>query len=351
MTQSPNSEEDAFIAEHGRLPRDISHPAFDPFRRKVHSIPAHILLLHRLVAIFLVPFRICIAIFATTISYIVVKIFGPPISNADISNYTAYPLAPWRRRICELATYLLAKGLLVSLGFWTVEGDDHPDYDHQEAMRATIISNHSSLADPCLLAYLYAPAFVAKYKVLLIPGVGTVGASQHAFYINRMHGTGLSITAKIAERQRLVVESGKHIPPVAIFPEGTTTNGHHLLKFRTGAFVAALPVSPILIRYEYDYFSPSYETIRTAWYVYGLLAQPRNRVRYYRLPVYFPSEEEKANASLYADNVHKLMLEESVRVFGEKTIASNSDYIDKLEYHSIIRGTKLKSGLKLRSIE
>ena len=35
-----------------------------------------------------------------------------------------------------------------------------------------------------------------------------------------------------------------------VFPEGTTTNGSGLLDFRTGAFVAAAPVLPAVIRYE-----------------------------------------------------------------------------------------------------
>ena len=349
MTNSRKPCEVAFIEEHGRLYRDVSHHAFDPFRRKVLSIPLHVHILHRLVFVFLVPLRILLAIVATFISYVIVKIFGPPVTKADIHNYVAYPIPKWRRDVCIFATRFLARMLLISLGFWKLEGCDHPDYKHEDACRATIISNHSSIADPCLLAYLFAPAFVAKYDVWRIPGVGRVGAAQHAFYINRLHGTTVSLAEKIAERQRLVIESEKPIPPVAIYPEGTTTNGHHLLKFRTGAFVAGLPVAPVLIKFDYNYFSPSYETIKTGKYIMGMLEQPSNKLRYYRLPVYRPSDAEKKDPSLYADNVHRYMLEESARVFGKPLISSNSNFVDKLEYHSIVRGTRLKPDLKLRT--
>lgn len=37
--------------------------------------------------------------------------------------------------------------------------------------------------------------------------------------------------------------------PVLLFPEGTTTNGRYLLPFKTGAFLAGLPVKPVVMRY------------------------------------------------------------------------------------------------------
>ena len=39
--------------------------------------------------------------------------------------------------------------------------------------------------------------------------------------------------------------------PVLILPEGTTHNGHSLLKFFSGAFEGGGPVQPILLKYPY----------------------------------------------------------------------------------------------------
>lgn len=40
-----------------------------------------------------------------------------------------------------------------------------------------------------------------------------------------------------------------HARPLLLFPEGTTTNGRFLLPFKTGAFLAGLPLQPVVIRY------------------------------------------------------------------------------------------------------
>lgn len=340
-------DEVAFIAEHGRLSRPVEHAAFDPFRRKVVKVPSHIQILIRLASLLLIPFRICVAWLAILIAYVFARVFGPRVTASSVADFEVSVIPPWRRAIVSYTSRFLGRALLVALGFWRVEGCDDVDYKHEEALKATIVCNHSSVADPCLLAYLYAPSFVAKTHVYNLPGVGRVGAAQHAFYIDRLHGSRFSVAGKIAERQKMVLKADGALPPVAIFPEGTTTNGDHLLKFRTGAFLAGAPVVPVLIRYAYDWFSPSYESIKTGKYISGVLSQFANYVRYHRLPVYYPSAAEKADASLYAKNVYELMLRKSEEVFGHGLIPSQSNLVDKLEYLSIFRGKPLKKSLQL----
>lgn len=351
LSNSPNApagdEQSLFIAAHGRLKRPVEHSIFDPYRRPVVKVPVLVSLLQNFLAIFLIPLRLLVAAVATLISYTIVKIFGPSVSKHDLTHFTVTLLPPWRRDIVQFATKLLARSLLFSLGFWHVSGRDHRDYHDDEAEKATIISNHASLGDPCLLAYLFAPSFVAKSEVNRLPGIGRVGAAQHAFYIDRMNNAGVSVTEKMVQRQRLVASSAIPVPPVCIFPEGTTTNGSHLLRFRTGAFVAGVPIAPVLIQYSHAWFSPSYETINTKKYVYGLLSQFASYVEYYRLPVYYPTDAEKKDPRLYADNVYVFMLAKSEEAFGTRFTPSDANYIDKIEYHSIVRGTPLKKNLRL----
>ena len=38
--------------------------------------------------------------------------------------------------------------------------------------------------------------------------------------------------------------------PIAIFPEGCTTNGKYLIEFKKGAFDSLLPVQPHCIKYR-----------------------------------------------------------------------------------------------------
>lgn len=44
-------------------------------------------------------------------------------------------------------------------------------------------------------------------------------------------------------------------PQVALFPEGTTTNGTYLLNFKVGAFKPGLPVQPVHLNYYDPLFS------------------------------------------------------------------------------------------------
>ena len=338
-----------FIEDHGRLLRDITHSAFDPFRRAITPNPPYPKL-RSLLACALVPMRIIVAFNASLISYMLVLTFGPEITKQTLHSYSTVPLPRWRRRVCEIATYITARGLLFALGFWRIHGTDAEGYDPnvKGGKGATIVSNHVGIGDPCLLAYLYAPSFVAKMLIAKIPFVGRVGSSQHSFYIDRFNNGARKTTSAIIERQHQAMDAALNIPPVAIFPEGTTTNGRYLLRFRTGAFAAGLPVAPVLLKYPYKYFPPSLEAIKANQYIWGLVTQPWNEVHYHRLPIYFPSAEERKDPALYADNVRLKMVEYSDFLDGKKFQLSNSNFIDKREYMAVLRGDKLQPGIRLR---
>ncbi|XP_012869765.1 PREDICTED: lysophospholipid acyltransferase LPCAT4 [Dipodomys ordii] len=96
---------------------------------------------------------------------------------------------------------------------------------------------------------------------------------------------------------------------VLFFPEGTCSNKKALLKFKPGAFIAGVPVQPVLIRYP-----NSVDTTSWAWRGPGVLkvlwltaAQPCSFVDVEFLPVYQPSPEESRDPTLYANNVQRVM--------------------------------------------
>nr|KAJ0199208.1 hypothetical protein LSAT_V11C600328660 [Lactuca sativa] len=55
----------------------------------------------------------------------------------------------------------------------------------------------------------------------------------------------------------------------------------------------------------YNYFH-----LKLVWHVILLLFQFVNKMSVTRLPVYYPSQEEKDNPKLYAENVRRLMARE-----------------------------------------
>lgn len=46
-----------------------------------------------------------------------------------------------------------------------------------------------------------------------------------------------------------------------VFAEGSTSNNTSLMEFKKGAFVSVLPVKPIVLRYEYDLMSNTYDIV------------------------------------------------------------------------------------------
>lgn len=60
--------------------------------------------------------------------------------------------------------------------------------------------------------------------------------------------------------------------------QGTTTNGHCLLPFKTGAFLAGVPVQPYVIRYTWRRVHPAWESVSALWHVALMLANLRHEV-------------------------------------------------------------------------
>lgn len=104
-------------------------------------------------------------------------------------------------------------------------------------------------------------------------------------------------------------QSGGEWPQIMIFPEGTCTNRSCLITFKPGAFIPAVPVQPVVIRYP-----NKLDTITWTWQGPGALkilwltlCQLHNEFEIEFLPIYTPSEEEKKNPLLFAVNVRRIM--------------------------------------------
>ncbi|KAL7596860.1 hypothetical protein Lser_V15G30147 [Lactuca serriola] len=68
------------------------------------------------------------------------------------------------------------------------------------------------------------------------------------------------------------------------------------------------------------------------WHVILLLFQFVNKMSVTRLPVYYPSQEEKDNPKLYAENVRRLMAREG------NLIMSDIGLAEKRVYHATLNG-------------
>lgn len=95
------------------------------------------------------------------------------------------------------------------------------------------VANHVSWLDiPCLLATVDA-AFIAKHEVAAWPVIGRMAARIGTLFLRRGHGS----SARTGDRMTWRLAQGQHL---AIFPEGTTTDGTRIGRFHARLYQAAI---------------------------------------------------------------------------------------------------------------
>ncbi len=110
-----------------------------------------------------------------------------------------------------------------------------------------VLINHQSLLDIIMVEYIHSKhiAWVAKRQIEKLFFFGHIIKAPHMISIDRENKTGLVHLLKEAKDR---INKGR---PIAIFPEGTRSDGQRLLKFKSGAKIVAnklnLKVQPILV--------------------------------------------------------------------------------------------------------
>ncbi len=122
------------------------------------------------------------------------------------------------------------------------------DIDLAHAQRgALVVANHISWVDIFVINAALPSAFVSKEEVRHWPLIGWLAARSETVFLRRgSRGHAKVINGQIAG----ILGQGNY---VAVFPEGTTTDGTHLLHFHAALIQPALavgrPVLPVAISY------------------------------------------------------------------------------------------------------
>ena len=113
-----------------------------------------------------------------------------------------------------------------------------------------LLANHISWIDPFALNASAPSRFVAKAEIRAWPLLGTLVTLVGALYIERGRRHAV---ASMNHRVRDRLKDGE---TVAVFPEGTTTDGRSLLPFHSNLVAPALDVGaecwPVAVRYTED---------------------------------------------------------------------------------------------------
>jgi 1-acyl-sn-glycerol-3-phosphate acyltransferase len=112
-----------------------------------------------------------------------------------------------------------------------------------------LLANHVSWLDIPALAGACGTAFVAKAEVARTPVVGWLARLNHTVFVQR------EARLEIASQINALREALADNHAIAIFPEGTTTDGQSLLPFKTSMLKVLEPppagvlVQPVLLDY------------------------------------------------------------------------------------------------------
>ena len=122
------------------------------------------------------------------------------------------------------------------------------DVSLPDVTRGLIVANHISWLDVIVLNALLPLRFVAKSEVRRWPVVGWLCAQAQTLFIER------NKRSDTARTNLSIVESLQQGSCMAIFPEGTTTDGSHVKHFHSSLLQPAIDaqtlIYPVAIRYH-----------------------------------------------------------------------------------------------------
>ncbi|KAM9717198.1 lysophospholipid acyltransferase LPCAT4 [Menidia menidia] len=214
------------------------------------------------------------------------------------------PVTGWRRWFFHSIVMYLSRAVFFSLGFlWVRVKGRRADLKEAPVL---VVAPHSGFLDMLVLCPTQLATVVSRSENTSLPVIGALLEFNQSVLVSRKDPE--SRKRAVAQLNERLTSKG-YWPQMLMFPEGTTTNGRALLKFKPGAFLAGVPVQPVLLRYPNRVDTVRWTYKGTTWTeaLWHTTSQFYTNMTVEFLPVYNPSQEERNDPSLYADNVQKLM--------------------------------------------
>uniref|UniRef100_A0A671LA96 Lysophospholipid acyltransferase LPCAT4-like n=1 Tax=Sinocyclocheilus anshuiensis TaxID=1608454 RepID=A0A671LA96_9TELE len=241
-----------------------------------------------ILGVVLFPVRITLATLFFLLMWPIARLRLAGLSEAE----RAEPVRGWRRWLFHHIMLLLSRAVFFSVGFLWIRVKGRQA--RLKEAPVLVVAPHSGFLDMLVLCATGLPMVVSRSENCRLP---VIGGEVEKFLQQKPNPepTGFWVIAKKTS--------------MLMFPEGTTTNGRALIKFKPGAFLAGVPVQPVLLHYPGE---P--DTVRWTWKgltwlgtLWHTTSQIYTSVTVEFLPIYTPSQEEKQNPDLYAENIQKLM--------------------------------------------
>ncbi|XP_044270507.1 lysophosphatidylcholine acyltransferase isoform X2 [Tribolium madens] len=288
----------------GKLAAGISHDSLteellNPFVHRLELDTTYEKIKTAVLTVVLLPIRVSIICFLLISGWLLACIGLWGLTEEDLR---AKPLSGWRSTVRQISAQLI-RCLFVAGGFrLRVIGKQ----SNRSAAPVVALAPHSSFMDSIAMVYMGGPSIVAKGETASIPFFGKLINFTQPVYVWRDDPDSRQNTIKeIISR----ATSDLDWPQILIFPEGTCTNRSCLITFKPGAFYPGVPIQPVCIRYpnKLDTVTWTWEGPSALKLLWLTLTQPYSYCEIEFLPVYRPSEEEKKDPKLFANNVRAVM--------------------------------------------
>ncbi|XP_053994409.1 lysophosphatidylcholine acyltransferase-like isoform X2 [Hylaeus volcanicus] len=249
----------------------------------------------------LLPFRLAAITALVIMAWLLACLGLLGLSEEDLRRA---PLKGWRRKIVPWLCFMgrltyQAGGMRIVVRGKQASRSEAP---------ILVVAPHSTFMDGGIVYITGFPSIIVRRESGLNPFIGKLINYTQPVYVWRDDPNSRQNTIKeIIER----ATSKEDWPQVMIFPEGTCTNRSCLITFKSGAFYPGVPVQPVCIRYpnKLDTVTWTWEGPGALKLLWLTLTQLNSSCEIEFLPVYKPSEAEKTDPKLYANNVRRLMAE------------------------------------------
>ena len=270
----------------------------DPFRVRLNfSILDWIKMIT--IGITLVPVRVICSFLCLVIAWIVASI---GMIGLDQSK----PVAGWRKPLQKLVCFL-GRSSMFCIGFHYVKKTGRQC--SKEEAPVLVVAPHSSFFDALAIFCTDFPYFINRVENKSIPFVGKCIEFNQAIFVSREDPNSRHKTVEEISRRTKSTDPWSQF---VIYPEGATSNRKAVLHFKPGGFIPGVTVQPVLLKYpnHHDTISWTWDQPHgVALCILYTVCQLHVYAEVEFLPPYTPSEAEKKDAQLFADNVRKVMAE------------------------------------------
>lgn len=260
--------------------------------------------------------------------------------------------SPLHKRVLLFGTSLAAYGILACSSILWVNherpkvcfkkylGDDwEPTYEGQSCN----IFNHSAWIDTFTMMTCAIPSFIAKRSVRNLPFVGYSAWRCGTLFLDRVDKNSRAAMYDSIKEHQESAERGEK-PPLNLAPEGGTTNGTAVIKFKKGAFAALKSVKIYGFTYSSTIVPVESGVIPMESHAILLAGNPFATCTIREMPVFKPNEffwknhmqEGEEKVDTYMRVMRKIMAE----CLGQKLIDIGIE--EKFDYRALIWPSKYK---------